>query len=673
MSMKKYLKALISIAVPAGLLMSACSSKPPVEPIYLVIPSGLFVTYENQTMNLSWNPADNAEGYNIYRSESRYGEYIKINVDTVLDESYQDKTSSWYYYKVTALCKNQESGFSDENSYEMRVFGENTYIFSPYDNPEEVQKICTSIFKKQEKNQFGENRYALLFKPGVYDEKIQPKIGFYTHIAGLALSPKDTVLSSLTCEARWLGGNNNHNATCNFWRGAENLTVNSSMLWAVSQATFLRRVKINGGLTLHDNNGWASGGFLSDSLIEGKVDSGSQQQWLSRNVSWKNWTGQNWNMVFVGLEDGCAPNGSWPETRYTTVNETLIIREKPFLYYDNEKGYQLYVPELRSNSKGISWNKDYKGRIISYDEIYFASPVDTADTINAALKSGLNIIFTPGIYNIDKTIEVKNQDTVILGLGLASLVSTDGNIIMKVSDEDGIIICGLLFDAGTKHTETLFQVGDEDTKNTHENNPIILSDLFFRVGGVVNDQVSTNSCAIINSNNVIGDNFWVWRADHGSGVAWNKNYAKNGIIINGNDVVMYALMVEHFQEYQTIWNGERGKTYFYQSEIPYDVPNQESWMNKDINGFASYKVSDHVKNHEAYGLGIYSYHRDAVVDLNSVMEVPDSESVIITNICSVMITGNPGISHIINNHGQAANTAGARRDIMRYCNGIVIE
>jgi hypothetical protein len=178
---------------------------------------------------------------------------------------------------------------------------------------------------------------------------------------------------------------------------------------------------------------------------------------------------------------------------------------------------------------------------------------------------------------------------------------------------------------------------------------------------------------ILNSNDIIGDNFWVWRADHGDEVAWDKNTAKNGIIINGDRITMYGLMVEHFQEYQTIWNGNDGRTYFYQSEIPYDVPDQASWLSHDgtVNGFSSYKVGDHVTSHEAFGIGIYSYHRDAEVDLNSVMEVPDRDGVTIHNICSIMITGHPGISHVINNSGEAANHGLDRRIIVEYQNGIV--
>ena len=105
-------------------------------------------------------------------------------------------------------------------------------------------------------------------------------------MSGLGLLPTDTKIKAINTYARWLSDDpKNHNATCNFWRSIENLEMQSDTVWAVSQATGMRRVKVDGNLALHDNYGWASGGFLADSQIEGIVDSGSQQQWLSRNNS----------------------------------------------------------------------------------------------------------------------------------------------------------------------------------------------------------------------------------------------------------------------------------------------------------------------------------------------------------------------------------------------------
>ena len=552
-------------------------------------------------------------------------------------------------------------------------FGENVYVFSPKDDPLVVKKIIDDTWASQETNQFGDKRVTFFFMPGVYDKSIEMKVGFYTQAAGLGLLPTDTRIESLKCDARWLSDDSNHNATCNFWRGVENITMNSDTLWAVSQATSMRRVQVNGSLYLHDDYGWASGGFLADSKIENLTDSGSQQQWLSRNCDWDYWLGENWNMVFVGMKEGKAPVGTWPGTKYTTVEDTPVIQEKPFVIYDKKDGYGVFVPEKSENSKGVSWENGGKGTVIDLDEFYIAGPkTDTADSMNKALKEGKHLILTPGIYNLDKAIEVNRENTIVLGLGLATLIPTQGNLCMKIGDADGIKVSGILYDAGETSSKTLLEVGEEKIHVSHQENPILLSDVYFRVGGAASYAAKADSCVVIHSDDVIGDNLWVWRADHGSNVAWDENYGRNGIIINGDNVTMYALLVEHFQEYQTIWNGNGGRTYFYQSEIPYDVPDQESWMshNGKINGYASYKVGDKVTSHEAWGLGIYSYHRDAKVDLNSAMEVPDRDNVKIHNVCAIMITGNPGISHVINNSGDPAVIPGDRKVIIEYENGI---
>ncbi len=53
-------------------------------------------------------------------------------------------------------------------------------------------------------------------------------------------------------------------------------------VWAVSQGTELRRLHVRGNIAL-DDGGWSSGGFIADSLIDGTINSGTQQQFLTRN------------------------------------------------------------------------------------------------------------------------------------------------------------------------------------------------------------------------------------------------------------------------------------------------------------------------------------------------------------------------------------------------------
>ena len=147
---------------------------------------------------------------------------------------------------------------------------------------------------------------------------------------------------------------------------------------------------------------------------------------------------------------------------------------------------------------------------------------------------------------------------------------------------------------------------------------------------------------MINSGNVVTDNVWIWRADHGNGVGWTSNPTKNGLIVNGNNVTCYGLFNEHHEQYQTLWNGNGGRVYMYQSEIPYDVPNQASWMNGKVNGYASYKVADNVTSHEAWGVGIYCFFRDAAVKLDSAIEAPAVPGVKLHHLTTIWLDGQAG-------------------------------
>ena len=535
-------------------------------------------------------------------------------------------------------------------------FGENVYIFEPTMDMKAIQTLLDTIYNQQSgrKSEFSKKRYALFFKPGNY--KLDVKVGFYMQVYGLGESPDDVVIEGAV---RSLSTNKSKNVLTNFWRSAENLTViptvDSANIWGVSQAAPLRRIHIKGDLKLHDG-GYASGGFLADSRIDGTVLSGQQQQWFTRNTVMGNWQGGAWNMMFVGVKN--APNENWPEKPFTVINETPMIREKPYLVLD-QKGYCLKVPDLKEKSVGTSWeNKLAHEKTIRLSEFYMANPTtDNAASLNIALQKGKNILFTPGIYAIDKSLKVTRAGTIILGLGLTTLQSTNGNPILELSDVDGITVCGLMFDAGLITSKTLLQVGETNSVKNHSNNPTFLYDIYFRVGGPM--EGSTSSCMIINSNNVFVDHTWLWRADHGNGVGWEKNKSANGLIVNGNSVTIYGLFNEHFQEYQTLWNGNNGKVYFYQSEMPYDTPTIDAWKHDTKYGYASYKVSEKVKSHEAWGVGVYCVFYHAPVPVDDAIETPVELEQNIHHIVTFWLNGNKesSIKHILNNKGDGVNVS----------------
>jgi hypothetical protein len=185
---------------------------------------------------------------------------------------------------------------------------------------------------------------------------------------------------------------------------------------------------------------------------------------------------------------------------------------------------------------------------------------------------------------------------------------------MSVESNNGVLLSGLLFDAGAENSRVLLEVGNRDSRANDDrssgdsatSDPSALTDVFFRIGGPAAGKATTS--LVINSDNAIVDDVWAWRADHGNGVGWTTNTADTGVIVNGDNVTAYGLFVEHFQKYEVIWNGNGGTDVFFQNEMPYDVPSQAAWMEAPgVDGYSAFKVSRHVKTFAGYGMGSYSF------------------------------------------------------------------
>ena len=550
---------------------------------------------------------------------------------------------------LTQGCAASEASLvSDSGAAAAPDLGPNVTVFDPSMSASQIQSRLDEVFEQQETDQFGPNRFALLFKPGTYE--VDANVGYYTHVAGLGLLPGDvTINGHVHVEADWFDGN----ATHNFWRMAENLTVNPSSgfdRWAVSQAAPYRRMHVQGDLVL-DDEGWSSGGFMADCKVDGQIDSGSQQQWLTRNSSLVGgWTGANYNMVFVGV-DG-APGNTFPDPPHVTVDRTPIIREKPFLYVDEADAFHVFVPALRPDSQGTTWESGPPdGESIPIEDFTVILPGDDAATMNVALGEGRHLLITPGVYRLDEPLEVTEPGTVILGLGLATLIPDGGVVAIEVADVSGVKVAGLLIDAGATDTFTLMRVGPDGSSTDHSDDPTSLHDMFFRIGGSHVGRAQRS--LVINSNNVIGDHLWLWRGDHGDGIGWDLNTAEEGLIVDGDDVTTYGLFVEHYQKHQTVWNGQNGRTYFFQNEMPYDPPSQEAWMDGEKRGYTAYMVTAGVTTHEAWGLGSYCFfNANPSVVADRAFMVPEAEGVRFHSMTTVSLGGGTGsIEHIINDAG----------------------
>ncbi len=587
----------------------------------------------------------------------------------------------------------QELGLAAKPSVQDGDLGPNVTIFDPSMPVDEIQATLDATHAKQVDNEMGTERYAYLFKPGTYgtdENPLQIKVGYYTEVSGLGASPSDVKINGkVEVYNRCLGTDpdgqpGNCLALVNFWRTLSNLQINinakgqdgcrgSANFWAVSQAVSLRRVNVTGGnLSLMDyctrGPHFASGGYMADSKA-GTVINGSQQQWLTRNSTIGSWSNSVWNQVFSGTI-GAPSEAGFPKPAYTTVERTPVSREKPFLFVDAQGAYNVRVPSAQTNSRGVSWDAGLTaGLTLPLSDFFIASPSSSVQEINNQLTRGMNLLLTPGIYDVSKSIAVKRANTVVLGIGHATLTAVGGSIPMTVADVPGVVVAGVTIDAGTKLSPVLLQVGSKNGNNGAKKNdaanPTTLSDVYFRVGGphIGKADISLE----VNSDNVLIDHTWVWRADHGregftAGVngdtdRWRTNIGRVGAVINGDNVTATGLFVEHFQEHNTIWNGENGTTILYQNELPYDPPTQADWMNGNSLGWSAYKVADDVKNHRLFGGGVYVFNQNnpSIVTENG-FEVPETPGVTLHHIMTVNLSAGT-VKHVVNGvGGQADNT-----------------
>jgi hypothetical protein len=555
--------------------------------------------------------------------------------------------SASYTIGVSTTCPNQP---------DIPNFGPNTRIFTPAMATQTIQAQLDADFNAQKDTlsaQFAPRRVAHLFKPGTYN--VHDDVGFYTSVAGLGQNPDDvTINGDVTVDA--FNASDRGVALQNFWRSVENLAINPSSgsdRWAVAQAAPFRRVDVHGNLLLFPASfGFSSGGYIADSKVSGQTSSVSQQQWYTRDTNLGSWAGGVWNMVFSGTTG--APGNTFPTPPETTLGTTPLSRDVPYLFIDGTGRYRVFLPSLRTNAVGPSWaNGSTPGTSLPMSQFFVVKEGDSAATINGALASGCHLFFTPGVYHVNQTINVTRPGTVVLGIGFPTLVPDNGVNAMQVADVDGVRLKGLLFDAGTTNSAALLTVGPSGSNANHAGNPTTIQDVFFRIGGAIPGKATTSLA--VNSNNVIIDHIWAWRADHGNGgtVGWTINTGDTGLLVNGNNVLATGLFVEHYQKFEVLWNGQGGRTIFFQNEMPYDPPNQAAWMSAPgVNGFAAYKVAPNVTSHEGWGLGVYNFFNvNPSVSALHAFEVPQSAGVRFHDILTVSLNFQGVITHVINNTG----------------------
>jgi len=535
---KKFKNIIISLLT--GIILTSCynikaEGEPDMSLLLLQDPGKFNITMNDKNINISWDSITEASSYDIYRSGSRLGDYTFLA--TVKNCEYTDSNPNSEkfenYYLVTARNK-EEKIQNILISFELKMFGKNMKFYDiKYDSISKIEEDINKIHDMEmfgnimvgsgRRAEFTDKRYALYFKPGEYRGYTRFKIGFYTHVSGLGNVPGDTKLFGTIETPPHLPDNN---ATCTFWRSIENLGISGgSFKWAVSQAAPIRRLMVNVP-AVFDWNGWASGGYSADTYFASSAGSWSQQQWYSRNSHHEQeFFGVNWNKFVQGATGNITPDNWVSGGSATKIDTTPVIREKPFLFIQDGR-YKVFVPALRREAVGTSWSESFMGNGIALDienDFYVAMEgFDTAQTINTALEKGKHIFFTPGRYELTEPIQITNAGTVILGTGYATLYPSSQNSLgaMFIHDVGNVIVAGLVFDAG-ENSVYLLCAGEYGSDKDHSASPTLLSDIFVRVGGYTQNNVNVDGAVIINSNDVRGDHFWIWRADHGQGIGWN--------------------------------------------------------------------------------------------------------------------------------------------------------
>lgn len=531
----------------------------------------------------------------------------------------------------------------------------------------DMQRKVDEVYARQENNEFGTQRFALLFKPGTYHVRIQ--VGYYTTVLGLGASPADVVIVGNVQSLSQSAGEDSPGYLNRFWRGCENLTVvpdtfktqGPQMLWGVSQASHLRAVHVQGSLLLARWPGFASGGFMSDCKVQGSVMMETQQQFFVRNSVYADLTRGAWNFVLMGN------TGQDPETTceagkalVTVVDTVPVIAAKPFLSAD---------PQLCIRQPATARNQ--RGNIVApvsvLTSLYVASSSkDTATSLNQALATrGLNVLLTPGVYELTEALRVQHSGTVVLGIGLATLQPTQGTPALVVADDAvGVRLAGFMVQAGSRTSSCLLQVGER--KGGREDAPTVLSDVYCRVGGPDDTQAAT-TMLLINQDYTVLDGVWLWRADHNAEGVWqglgpDKARCDHCLVVNGDHVITYGLHCEHALKELVLWNGERGSMYFFQSELAYDVP--PDW------DYPAIRVAESVTSFWGVGIGVYSFfarkfgatpEKPAV---SSAIRTGPSAGICIMSACSLLLNAKDGagrIEHVINDSGPASTVENPSR------------
>jgi len=512
-------------------------------------------------------------------------------------------------------------------------WGENVIVVEPGKFSEELSKQLGEIHRLgagwANDAQFGDRRTAVLLMPGTHEVDIE--LPYYFQVLGLGGQPGDTIVNrgprgiglkvGIPMEA---DGTLRENSCNTFWRSIENLRMTwDTVAFYVSQAAPLRSIIVDGDLELDAGAPyWSSGGCLANSQVDGNIILATQQQWYTKSTQMRRYPHPAGVGSYVCV--GCTtPSGHPHEVSYDFLQQSEsmhrgesyteapeVSAQKPYVMMEDGK-YFLRIPEVSYGRWGPDWKS---GRKVPFEQVFVAQPGVSAEQINSKILSGLHVVFSPGIYRLEQPIRVDVSGAVLLGLGFATLIPTFGpEPIVQIGDVPGVRVAGLLLQAGGEalRSGALLQWGTPGHFPGSREQPGFIHDLIARAGGPDQEAVAADYFVQINSGWVVGDNLWLWKADHcvenvDDAYCVYPIHVGTALEVNGDNVHMYGLMAEHTDREVVIWNGEGGRTYFYQSEFRYTpgLKTDLSLSNGWVGDHANYRVNARV--HRGVGFGIYA-------------------------------------------------------------------
>lgn len=460
------------------------------------------------------------------------------------------------------------------------------FVFGPEDEPADIEATVASVFLQDEEWQFTSSRWCVMFKPGEYAVSIP--VGYYTQVMGLGFNASDVVLANLSSPQA------GPTAVNTVWRSAENLRTQGELVWATSQGSPLRRIEAE-SLRLHEDFALATGGFLSDTIVEEFVDFGSQQQYCIANTSAASASGVAWNLVSVNSRLGKLEASCSQQKAVLDIHGESRREHKPYL---------VWLPE------GDEYKVMVDGRLEDFVVLNASSP--------AILPSSVTVL-TPGIYEMPLVLY---DDSVIIGLGYATIRGG-----LQVAGGSVRVAAVLIESSGVEWLGNSGRAWD----------------LFVRVGNFGTPPEPIDVMLGVAGNDFVGEDIWLWRADHdATGITPpGSNAVRDGLHVSGDDVFFIGLAVEHAMHYQVLWTGARGTVNFFQTELPYDAPHNFTQPGYVVSG----------EDHQAYGVGVYSKFQDNDVQLPTAISAVEGS--FFHSPFSVWLDGQGSILHILNDLGEA--------------------